>query len=86
MKWRPIEEYRAEMGRVVVWLEWLEYSGRNMGTSGVWQPAYKMQLNDGSIWVEEHGCIPMETVGRRVTHFVRPRSPESETLQQKVTE
>lgn len=75
MTWRPASEYQPVMGRVLVWLQWLEYSGRSMGTGGTWMIAYRMGIEGGSVWVDEPNCSPIESGGRRVTHFLQPQEP-----------
>lgn len=64
------------MGRVIVWLEWLRYSDQRMGTSGQWLIAYQLSAADQAVWVEETNSVPLETSGRRVTHFMKPEQPE----------
>jgi len=77
MNWQPITQYQAEFGRVIVWLSWPEYStaSNQMEHSGVWESAYRLDLNEGAVWVQAKDCIPIETTGRKVTHFVRPEPP-----------
>jgi hypothetical protein len=79
MNWCPITEYRAEMGRVVVWLSWPQYSNtmRSMSREGEFQLAYRLPLNEGAVWVDAKDCVPIETTGRRVSHFMRPDAPEN---------
>lgn len=72
--WRPASEYRPDMGRVLVWLAWPPSLNFNAG--GHWCPAYAMIITDGApVWVDAALCEPIETTGRRVTHFAQPRQP-----------
>jgi hypothetical protein len=67
------------MGVVIVWLSWLHYvRSQGIGHEGSFEKAYLMGLNEGSVWVQAEGCMPIETTGRMVTHFVKPESPVSE--------
>lgn len=78
MNWRDITEYNAEMGKVVVWLQWSE----SYQHTGSWQTAYQVATSrNGNIWVDAAACTPLETTGRRVTHFLRPQSPDSASEQ-----
>ncbi len=75
--WLPYSEYRPEYGRVVVWLMWGQYdsiAGR-MGKAGQWVAAYQIAANGIQVWVGEHDSIPIETTGRRVTHFTMLKEP-----------
>lgn len=72
MSWHPIIEYQPAMGRVVVRLEWLQYAGQGMGKSDDWLAAYTIATISGPVWVDAKDCIPIETTGRRVTHFSIP--------------
>jgi len=80
VNWQPISEYRTEFGRVIVWLQWPEYSAANnqMEHSGMWESAYRLVLNEGAVWVQAKDCIPIETTGRKVTHFIRPKPPSED--------
>lgn len=75
-EWRPVNEYTAEMCRVIVWLQWPSHNGRALEAEGMYQMAYRMALNEGAVWVDAANCIPIETTGRHVSHFMQPQSPE----------
>lgn len=82
MKWRPISEYRLEMGRVIVWLRWPQYSSTASAlmSEGMFEQAYLMPLNKGTVWVQAKDCIPIETTGRVVSHFMQPTAPSGGTV------
>lgn len=74
--WRGVEEYRPEMGRVVVWVSTTRHTAAGVrDDEGVWKAAYFMTLNDGGVWVDAAFCTPLEEPGARVTHFLNPVSP-----------
>lgn len=77
MTWRDVSEYQPEMGSVVVWLEWPYYIRESGGLdkSGTWLSAYGISVRDVMVWVGTNDSIPIETTGRRVTHFVVPSEP-----------
>jgi DNA-binding transcriptional regulator of glucitol operon len=79
MNWLPIWEYLPEMHTVLVWLQWTHYSDatRTLGNSGQPMFAYRMSLNEGAVWVDAKDCVPIESAGRRVTHFMQPQPPEN---------
>lgn len=77
MNWQPIEQYRPEMGHVLVWLQWPEYS-RPLGcvvANGDWLLAYQVVTKGGPVWVEAKDSIPCETTGRCITHFMQKVAP-----------
>lgn len=78
MPWRYEADYRPEMGRVVVWLQWLQHNGKRMANPGQFMIAYQTMVRDTPVWVDEPNCTPIETGGRRVIRFLQPIDPEPE--------
>ena len=75
--WIPIADYRPDMGAVLVWLSWPEYS-RAAGSRvlhGDWMVAYPVVANGTPVWVTAHDSIPCETTGRAITHFLQKATP-----------
>ena len=77
MPWRPISQYTLEMGHVLVWLAWPEYTRSlpGMTVGGNWLMAYPVKCGAGNVWVGAHDSIPVETTGRSITHFMQKESP-----------
>jgi hypothetical protein len=76
MNWQPISEYHRELGPVIVWLEWSAYrKPSGIGKEGQFEHAYLLDVGDRGVWVQAKDCIPIETTGRTVTHFVRLTAP-----------
>ena len=76
--WRPLSEYRDDMGAVLVWLEWPDYSQitRSIERNGAPCMAYRIAITDSAqVWVGQSDCIPIETTGRKVAAFWKVRSP-----------
>lgn len=77
MNWQPIEQYRPEMGHVLVWLQWPEYALHLGGrvVAGDWLLAYQVVTKSGTVWLEARDSIPCETTGRYITHFMQKVAP-----------
>lgn len=75
MGWQPISEYRPEYGPVVAWLSW-PASVVTTHPNGAWVAAYQVNAGGVRVWVTQHDCVPCETTGRRITHFMVPRQPK----------
>ena len=77
MNWRPISEYRTDMGPVLVWLWWPQYdrTQQALSTSGDWMVAHQVIAKDAPVWVTAHDCIPCETTGREISHFMQMVKP-----------
>lgn len=78
-EWEPVEDYETADGRVIVWLSWPQYSqvSLTLEPHGMFQMAYRMPLSKGAVWVGANDCIPIETKGHKVTHFMRPLPPQA---------
>lgn len=79
MNWKPISQYDPQIGRVLIWLEWAtHFRGQPNMKGGEAQFAYIIETRTGPVWVESKDCIPIETTGREVTHFMQLTPPEPE--------
>jgi hypothetical protein len=84
INWRPIADYRKEMGAVIVWMQWPSDARRHIckectepRPSGLSVIACPNDVTDlGPVWCEARNHYwPLEVDGRKVTHFVEEVGP-----------
>ena len=68
-QWRPISEYKPDVGPCLVWVQW------PLDQGGAWYRAYTIEIKGEAVWVDAKDSIPLESTGRRVTHWAFVSSP-----------